>query len=255
MSAILTETFAMATGSPSSRVALVTGAAKGIGRACVEKFVAAGWSVGAIDVDRASLDALARRHADRVACIAADVCDQKSMAQALDTVEARLGRPAAGINVAGIYPMSSLDTATPELYRRIFDVNVLGTVLASQAAARRMPDGGAIVNFASVNAFLAKPEQLLYSAAKAAVVHLTKSMAADLAARRIRVNAIAPGPVDTEGLREIAGRMAQVVQGVPLGRAAAPQEIADLVLWLVEGTGAQYITGETIMCSGGMAMR
>lgn len=239
----------------AARVAVLTGAAKGIGRACVERLVAAGWRVGAIDVDGIALEDLASRHAKGVFCAAADVCDPESVRAAMGEIDAAFGPVTACINGAGVYPMSSLETATPELYRAIFDVNVLGTVLASQAAARRMPDGGTIVNFASVNAFLAKPEQLLYSAAKAAVVHLTRSMAAGLAARRIRVNAVAPGPVDTEGLRRIPGRLAEVVRDVPLGRAASAVEIADLVLWLIEGPGAQFITGETIVCDGGLAIR
>jgi 3-oxoacyl-[acyl-carrier protein] reductase len=102
---------------------------------------------------------------------------------------------------------------------------------------------------------MAKPEQLLYSAAKAAVVNLTRSMALELAPRNIRVNSVAPGPVDTEGIRAIPGRLEQVASQVPLGRTATPAEIAALVIWLVEGQGSQYITGDTVVASGGLLMR
>lgn len=118
-----------------------------------------------------------------------------------------------------------------------------------------MIDGGLIVNLSSINAFVPRPDQLLYAATKAAIVSLTRSMAADLAPRRIRVNAVAPGPVDTEGVRGLAGRLEEAAGQVPLGRVASPSEIADLIFWLVEGRGAQFVTGETVVCSGGLFMR
>ena len=103
--------------------------------------------------------------------------------------------------------------------------------------------------------FMAKPDQFLYNASKAAVVSLTRGMAADLAERRVRVNAVAPGPVDTEGLRAIPGRLEKISAQIPLGRTASPSEMAALVLWLVEGEGAQLMTGETVVSSGGVLMR
>jgi 3-oxoacyl-[acyl-carrier protein] reductase len=238
---------------PANETSLVviSGAAKGIGRACAEAFLATGWHVAALDHDAERLSTFAAE-ARNVIPIVTDVTDPASV----DAVRSRLTQPARVlVNAAGVYPLSSLAPADVATYRRIFDINVLGTVLLSQAIARTMPAGSAIINFASINAFMAKPEQLLYSAAKAAVVSLTRSMAADLAERRIRVNAVAPGPVDTEGMRAIPGRLELLAAQIPLGRTASPSETAALVLWLVEGEGAQLMTGETVVSSGGMLMR
>jgi 3-oxoacyl-[acyl-carrier protein] reductase len=237
---------------PSNEKSLVviSGAARGIGRACVEAFLASGWGVAALDNDAHKLSTFAAEK--NVIPIVTDVTDPASVEAAMN----QLTRPAlALVNVAGIFPLSSLATADVATYRRIFDVNVLGTVLLSQAIARTMPLGGTIVNFASINAFMAKPDQLLYNASKAAVVSLTRGMAADLAERRIRVNAVAPGPVDTEGLRAIPGRLEKLSAQIPLGRIASPSEMAALALWLVEGEGAQLMTGETVVSSGGTLMR
>ena len=156
------------------------------------------------------------------------------MAAAVVRVVEELGAPSALVNAAGIYPPTTLETATVELYRRTFDVNVLGTILVTQATAPHMREGAAIVNFASIDAFVPSPGQLVYCASKAAVVALTRSLALELAPR-VRVNAIAPGWVDTPGNRA-TGRMEAALAGVPLGRAATPEEMADLV-WFLAGEG------------------
>jgi 3-oxoacyl-[acyl-carrier protein] reductase len=220
-------------------VALVTGAASGMGRACAERFIAEGWKVAALDRAHTELDG--------ALSIQADVTDP---AQAIERAVTELGPLNAVVNAAGIYPPSTLETATAELYRRTFDVNVLGTLLVTQAAAPHLADGGAVVNFASIDAFVPSPGQLLYCASKAAVVALTRSLALELAPR-IRVNALAPGWVDTPGNRE-TGRMEAALASVPLGRAATPEEMADLVWFLA---GAPYVTGETLTATGGSAFR
>lgn len=118
-----------------------------------------------------------------------------------------------------------------------------------------MTDGGAIVNLSSTNAFVPRSDQLIYAATKSAIVSLTRSMGADLAPKRIRVNAVAPGPVDTEGMKDLGDRLQEASRQVPLGRVASASEVADLIFRLVAGRGAQFITGETIICSGGLLMR
>ena len=226
-------------------VALVTGAASGMGRACAERFLAEGWQIAALDRAECELEgALA---------VTVDITDAAAVGDAVGRAAAELGPPKALVNAAGVYPPSTLETATAELYRRIFDVNVLGTLLVTQAAAPRFAEDAAVVNFASIDAFVPSPGQLLYCASKAAVVALTRSLALELGPR-VRVNAIAPGWVDTPGNRA-TGRMEAARAAVPLGRAATPEEMADLV-WFLAGEGrAGYVTGETLTATGGSAFR
>ena len=226
-------------------VALVTGAASGMGRACAERFLAEGWQIAALDRAGCNLEgALA---------VTVDITDAAAVGDAVGRAAAELGPPKALVNAAGVYPPSTLETATAELYRRTFDVNVLGTLLVTQAAAPRFAEDAAVVNFASIDAFVPSPGQLLYCASKAAVVALTRSLALELGPR-VRVNAIAPGWVDTPGNRA-TGRMEAALADVPLGRAATPEEMADLV-WFLAGEGrAGYVTGETLTATGGSAFR
>ena len=208
-------------------------------------FAAEGWAVAGLD--------LAPSRLDGVLDLTVDITDAGAVAAAVSRVVGELGAPKALVNAAGIYPPTTLETATVELYRRTFDVNVLGTLLVTQATAAHMGQGGAIVNFASIDAFVPSPGQLVYCASKAAVVALTRSLALELAPR-VRVNAIAPGWVDTPGNRA-TGRMEAALAGIPLGRAATPAEMADLV-WFLAGEGrAAYVTGETIAATGGSAFR
>ena len=225
--------------------AVITGAASGMGRACAERFLAEGWQVAALDRVPADLGgALA---------LTADITDEAAVGAAVERAVAELGAPSAVVNAAGVYPPSTLESATTELFRRTFDVNVLGTVLVTQAAAPHLTEGSAVVNFASIDAFVPSPGQLLYCASKAAVVALTRSLALELGPR-VRVNAIAPGWVDTPGNRA-TGRMEAALAEVPLGRAATPEEMADLV-WFLAGEGrAGYVTGETLTATGGSAFR
>jgi 3-oxoacyl-[acyl-carrier protein] reductase len=229
-----------------TRIAVVTGGASGMGLACVRRYRDEGFAV-------ASLDVTASSHEEGALAIAADVTDPAALAAAAERVAAELGAPNALVNAAGVYPPTTLATVTVDLYRRVFDVNVLGTLLATQAFAPRMADGGAIVNFSSINAFTPSAGQLLYCASKAAVVQLTKSLALELGPR-LRVNALAPGWVDTPGTRANE-RLAAAIPRIPLGRAATPEEMADLVFLLAGEERALYVTGETVVASGGLVFR
>jgi 3-oxoacyl-[acyl-carrier protein] reductase len=235
---------------------VVTGAASGMGRSSAVAFVKAGWRAVCIDRDPAALTALADELGDAFHPCVADVTDAARTAAAIDAAidaAAGDGRLAAVANIAGIYPPTTLDTATEQLYRQIFDVNVLGTINVIKAAVPylRANGGGSIVNFASVDAFAVSPGQLLYSASKAAVVSVTKSLAVELAGDHIVVNCIAPGWVDTPGNRA-TGRMADVAKSIPLRRVATPDEIAD---WVVHLAQPGYMTGETVVLSGGSVIR
>ncbi|KQS58386.1 short-chain dehydrogenase [Geodermatophilus sp. Leaf369] len=235
-----------------SDTVLVTGAASGMGRTVVERLAGAGWRVLALDRSAEALDALAAEVGPAVVPLVADVVDRAAVTAAVDGLVAG-HRLTAVVNCAGIYPPTRLDDYSEDVYRRVFDVNVLGTLNVTAAAVPhlRAAGGGAVVNFASVDAFAVSPGQLLYSASKAAVLSITKSLAIELAPDAIVVNAVAPGWVDTPG-NAATGRMAAAAATIPLGRVARPDEIAVWVQRLVE---PGYVTGETVVIAGGAAMR
>ena len=235
-----------------SDTVLVTGAASGMGRTVVERLAGAGWRVLALDRSAGALDALVAEVGPAVVPLVADVVDRAAVTAAVDGLVAG-HRLTAVVNCAGIYPPTRLDDYSEDVYRRVFDVNVLGTLNVTAAAVPhlRAAGGGAVVNFASVDAFAVSPGQLLYSASKAAVLSITKSLAIELAPDAIVVNAVAPGWVDTPG-NAATGRMAAAAATIPLGRVAQPDEIAVWVQRLVE---PGYVTGETVVIAGGAAMR
>lgn len=234
----------------SSALAVVTGASSGMGRSTGERFLDAGWSVLALDVHPGQCET-----AGLINC-QVDVRDRAALETAIagHVLENPSLTLRAVANVAGIYPPTTVDTYTEESYRQIFDINVLGTLNVIAACLPHLAAGASIVNFASVDAFTVSPGQLLYGASKAAVVMLTKALALELAPRDIRVNAVAPGWVATPG-NAATGRMAEAAAGIPLGRVAQPEEIAEWV-WLLSGSGYNsFVTGETIVLSGGDVLR
>ena len=232
-------------------VALVTGAGSGMGRATAEMFLERGWTTLALDIAPVDLDATS----GRLVPITGDVRDRSALDAALAHHIPGLGGTIDAVaNVAGIYPPSMLETVTPELFHRVFDVNVLGVINVMAAALPYLREGSAIVNFASVDGFAVSPGQLVYGASKAAVIMLTKSAALELAPRRVRVNAIAPGWIDTPG-NAATGRMEAAAASVPLGRVGRPSEIAEWV-WILTGSDdAGFMTGETVTLSGGDVIR
>jgi NAD(P)-dependent dehydrogenase (short-subunit alcohol dehydrogenase family) len=226
-------------------VVVVTGVGSGMGQATAHRFLEAGWTVIGIDVSPAPRELRPRLHWHQ-----ADVRDRAAVERAM----ADHGPIDAVANVAGVYPPTTLQTYTDELFRTIFDINVLGVLNVTAACVPHMQAGSAIVNFASVDAFTVSPGQLLYGASKAAVVMLTKELALELAPRGIRVNGIAPGWVNTPG-NAATGRMTAAAASIPLGRVAEPAEIAEWV-WLLTGAGvAGFVDGETIVISGADVLR
>lgn len=230
---------------------LITGAASGMGAATTQLFLRQGWRVIALDV--APLDGSGTGPGELLPAVA-DVRSRDDIAAAIDrSLPADAGIDAVA-NIAGIYPPSRLDTYDETTYRRVFDINVLGVLNVTAAARPRLRDGAAIVNFASVDAFTVSPGQLLYGASKAAVVMLTKSLALELAPAGIRVNGIAPGWVATPG-NAATGRMEQAARSIPLERVARPEEIADWVYLLTSREHVSFMTGETVVLSGGDVLR
>jgi 3-oxoacyl-[acyl-carrier protein] reductase len=183
----------------------------------------------------------------------ADPADVKSIV--VETVKA-LGPIDVLVNNAGVYEFAPLDGITPEHFHKHFDVNVLGLLLASQEAARHFSaDGGSIINISSGVSTLTPPNSAVYTATKAAVDAITAVLAKELAPRKIRVNAVNPGMVVTEGVVSAGfheGDMRKWIESVtPMGRVGTTEEIASVVAFLASD-GASYVTGETLHVTGGL---
>ncbi|GAA3649817.1 SDR family NAD(P)-dependent oxidoreductase [Microbacterium marinilacus] len=232
-------------------VALITGAASGMGLSTAELFLSRGWTVLALDITAAAIEPTG---SGRLIALAADVRSRDAVSAAIGAALPEGERIDVVANIAGVYPPTTLDTYTDELYRRVFDINVLGVLNVIAAARPWLREGASVVNFASVDAYEVSRGQLLYGASKAAVVMLTKSLALELAPARIRVNGIAPGWVATPG-NAATGRMEAAAASIPLGRVAQPAEIAAWVWLISHGEHAGFLTGETIVLAGGDVMR
>jgi 3-oxoacyl-[acyl-carrier protein] reductase len=233
-----------------TKTAVVTGAASGMGRATAAILVKEGWDVLALDRVATTLEV----SGGVIETVDVDVTKRQEVREAITAHLAAGSRTLELVaNIAGIYPPSTLADFTEERYRNVFDVNVLGVLNVTAESVPHMHAGGSIVNFASVDAFTVSPGQLLYGASKAAVVMLTKELALELAPRNIRVNAIAPGWVNTPG-NAATGRMQAAAAGIPLGRVAEPEEIVRWVS-ILAGSEASFMTGETVVLSGGDVIR
>lgn len=240
------------------RVAMVTGAANGIGRAIVERFLVDGLRVVAVDVDRSGLDRLGTElGGDRLEAAVADISVREQVAAAVRVAVDRFGRLdvlAANAAIADGQPFLEIDERS---WRRIIDVNVTGTFFCIQEAARAMTEtgGGAIVVTSSTNAWYVEANLAHYNASKGGVVALMRSAALDLARFGIRVNAVEPSMVKTRAafITEDPVGGPAYLERVPLGRFAEPWEIAAAVAFLASDQ-AGYITGQTIVLDGGLTL-
>jgi len=247
----------MARSAGRERVALVTGGASGIGLATVRRLLAAGWKVAAVDRDATALSALARELGppSRTFTAPLDVTDEPAAEKVVAMAAEALGGLDGVVNSAGIAAdIPALDTPV-ELFRRVLDVNVVGTFIVARAAARIMKaaGGGAIVNLSSVSGLRGGKGRSAYGASKGAVVVLTQVLANDLARYGIRVNSVAPGPVDTPMVKAVhtAADRALWLRHVPMRRYAEPDEIASVIEFLLDGTRSGYVTGEIVAVDGG----
>ena len=237
----------------SRGVVIVTGAASGIGLACIERLGAEGWTPALFDRDAAALDKARAKLSGAQCAVALDVTDEAAVDAAVSQA-ATLGPICGLVNSAGIAAdVPFFDTRT-DLFRRILDVNVIGSFVVARAAARRMKEsgGGSIVNIASVSGMRGNMGRTAYGASKGAVITMTKVMATELAIDKIRVNAVSPGPVETEMVREMhtpESRAAWLTH-LPMRRYSDPTEIADPVLFLLSDK-ASYITGHVLAVDGG----
>jgi NAD(P)-dependent dehydrogenase (short-subunit alcohol dehydrogenase family) len=244
------------------KIALVTGGARGIGRAICEAYAKAGAKVAVADLREAD----ARETAEAVGGMAVtmNVADLASIAAGVAAVEQAWGGIDILVNNAGIFNMASIDKITVEDYRRQYDINVGGTIFVAQAVVPSMKKrgGGVIVNFASQAGRRGEPNITIYCSTKAAVISITQSLALELAKDNIRVNAIAPGVIDTPMWdvvdaqfaeyenKHIGQKKREVGEAVPLGRMGDPRDVADPCVFLASDD-ARYITAQTLNVDGG----
>jgi 3-oxoacyl-[acyl-carrier protein] reductase len=241
------------------KVAVVTGASKGIGAGIAKALAAEG---AAVVVNYASSKACAGAVVEAIAKAGGKAVavqgDMSKPGQAEALVAAALkafGRLDVLVNNAGVYEMKPLEAVDEEHYRRIFDINVLGLLLATKAAAPHMGEGSSVINISSIVSTLNPPTSAVYSASKGAVDAITGVLANELAPRRIRVNAIRPGVIETPGTHDIGfvgtDFEKYVVSQTPLGRIGQPEDIADIAVFLASDD-SRWLTGEKLLASGGM---
>ena len=247
----------MATAEGRMRVALITGGASGIGLATAERLLASGWKVAIVDRDQKGLEAQRKLHgsAANVFLATLDVTDESAAQAIVRQVCEKLGGLDGVVNSAGIAAdIPALDTPV-DLFRKILDVNVVGSFIVARAAAQVMKDrgGGAIVNMASVSGLRGSKGRSAYGASKGAVVVLTQVLANDLARYGIRVNAVAPGPVDTPMVKamHVDKDRALWSRHLPMRRYGEPDEIASVIEFLLDGTKSSFMTGEIVAVDGG----
>lgn len=264
--------------STAVKVAVVTGAGQGIGRAIAERLAKDGFQVGCLDFNNETAQQtvkLIESQGGSAIAVAVDVSDREQVIAAVDSVVARYGRLDVMVNNAGLGPTTPLEEITPEIYHKVFDVNVGGVYWGIQAAlkhfsarkpARRGDIIGKIINASSQAGQVGNPDLAVYGATKFAVRGITQTAARDLASRGITVNAYCPGIVGTGMWTEIDKRFAEItgapvgetykkyVEGIALGRAETPDDVASLVAYLA-GPDSDYMTGQSILIDGGIVYR
>ncbi|RYH09309.1 L-iditol 2-dehydrogenase [Tropicimonas sp. IMCC6043] len=246
------------------KVALVTGGARGIGAAICAAFVAEGAKVAVADLLAKDAEETAAALGESAMAVAMDVTDLDSIAAGVAKVEEAFGGIDILVNNAGVFTMSTIEEITHASYRQQYDVNVGGTIFTAQAVVPGMKKrgGGCIINFSSQAGRRGEANVLLYCSTKAAVISITQSMALELAKDGIRVNAIAPGVIDTPMWDVVDGLFAKyenrpkgekkrlVGEAVPLGYMGSPEEIAAPCVFLAS-EDARYVTAQTLNVDGG----
>lgn len=235
----------------AKQIAFVTGAAQGIGRATAARLAKDGFHVIAMDRSPSVKDAAAQLQQQGLDVVAAvvDICDRSGVIAVL------AGQPRVDVMVcaAGIYNDAALLDLTEDAFRQMLEVNVIGTFIPAQEAARRMTAGGRIVTISSRGA-LGGTRFAHYVASKAAVIGLTRAMAMELRGAQIAVNSVAPGFTDTPMTRSAPAEMFAAWEKIePSGKAASPDDIANAIAFL-SASSTQFITGQTLFVDGGKSL-
>jgi 3-oxoacyl-[acyl-carrier protein] reductase len=243
----------------AGKVAVVTGASKGIGAGIAKALAAEGAAVIVnYASSKAGADAVVSAITEAGGKAVAVQGDDSNEAQAKGVVDAALdtfGRLDILVNNSGVYVFSPIETSTEEQYRKMFDINVLGTLLTTKAAVPHLGEGASVINISSAVTSVLMPDSAIYTGSKGAVDAITGVLANELGPRKIRVNAINPGVVETEGT-QTAGFVGSdfetgIVAQTPLGRTGQPRDIANVAVFLASDDAA-WLTGEKLTASGGL---
>ncbi len=240
------------------KVAVVTGASKGIGAGIARGLAEAGASVVVnYASDRAGADRVVADVTERggeAVAVQGDVSKAADVKRLFAEAVQAFGRLDVLVNNAGVYRFGPIEGVTEEEFHRHYDTNVLGPILAVQQALEHFgPEGGSVINISSVVGSSPWPQAALYSSSKAAVDNLTRGLALELAPRKVRVNAVAPGTTESEGTSDLfeGDEVKKVIASTPLGRLGTPADIARVVVFLASDDSA-WVTGEIIRASGGL---
>ena len=246
-------------GKLEGKVAVITGGNSGIGLATAERFVAEGASVFITGRRQAQLDEAVKKIGRRATGVQGDVSKLADLDRLYATVKEKAGRIDILFANAGIAEFAPLGAITEEHYDAIFDANVKGVLFTVQKALPLLPDGASIILNASIVASTGAPAFSVYSATKAAIRSFARGWILDLKERKIRVNAISPGPIETPGLNGLVQNEAQgkefrssLLAGVPLGRFGTPDEIAKAAVFLASDDSS-FVTGTELFVDGGAA--
>jgi NAD(P)-dependent dehydrogenase (short-subunit alcohol dehydrogenase family) len=248
-----------AMGKLEGKVALVTGGSSGIGLATAKRFVSEGAYVFITGRREKELVHAAREIGRDVAAIQGDVSNLRDLDRVFERIAREKGRLDVLFANAGIAKYAALGAITEELYDSIFDINVKGVLFTVQKALPLLPEGASIVLNASIVGSKGLPANSVYSATKAALRSFARTWTTDLKSRRIRVNAVSPGPIDTPGLDELLSsgevgeqRRKMLATAIPLGRMGDPDDVARAVVFLASDD-SRYVTGVELFVDGGMA--
>lgn len=240
------------------KTAIVTGASKGIGAGIALAFGRAGAAVAVnYASDQAGADKVVSEivaKGGRAIAVQGDVSKEADVLRLFEETEKALGAPSVLVNNAGVYEFAAIQEVSQEHFHRHFDINVLGPLLGLREAAKRFPEGGVIINVSSLASQIAFPNASVYSATKAALDSLTRVTAAELGPKKIRVNSLNPGGVETEGTHTagVIGSEAEqwMISQTPLGRLGQPDDIADVAVFLASDA-SRWITGQVVNVTGG----